>query len=77
MLLPEHIAVRRTSVKAGCKVAVSAFFLIQCNMDVFIYVEFIQGQFLFNFQIAFLAFIASDRICQTEVFSRMTSLRTE
>jgi hypothetical protein len=45
-------------------------------MDILINIKLVQGQLLFDLQIAFLAFIASDRSCQMEVFSLMTSLAT-
>jgi hypothetical protein len=76
VIFPEDIAFCRAGIETGFPVAAPAFLFLQGDMDLPVDIKFIEGQFLFYFQIAFLAFQASERRSQKEIFPCILSFMT-
>jgi hypothetical protein len=77
VIFPHYIAFRRASVETGLQITTLALRLLQGDVDLPIDIKFIEGQFLFYFQTAFLAFQASERISPRERFPFILSLMVE
>jgi hypothetical protein len=68
VIFPQDIAFCRASIQTGRQIAPLALRFLQGDVDFPVDIKFIQGQFFFYFQIAFLAFQASEKRSQRESF---------